>query len=114
MATPAAVASECAGLAGKFWQFHDQLFGNPAFVSSAQWDSAAARAGVTDMGRFADCVRSHGAVDQFVQADIADASRLGLTGTPALLLNSTLVIGLPPTPRLGALIEQAIRQGASR
>jgi protein-disulfide isomerase len=108
MATPAAIASECAGLVGRFWEFHDALFRTPSLVSGGEWSAAASQAGIADRDAFSECMTDNDSVDQYVKDDIAAATQLGLNGTPALLLNSRLIRGLPPTPHLTAMIEEAL------
>ncbi|MCG6931703.1 MAG: DsbA family protein [Desulfofustis sp.] len=84
MAQPAALASLAANEQGKFWEYHDQLFAEKTIVP-ASIDRIAADLGL-DMERF-NSDRNSARIQQIVAADIADAGRLGVTGTPTIYVN---------------------------
>jgi protein-disulfide isomerase len=90
----AAAAGLCAAQQGKFWEMHDALFGllntrgSAAFTRSNVSDLAADLG--LDEGEFGDCLTS-GQTRQTVQSVLAEAQRLGITGTPTLLFNGELI-----------------------
>lgn len=85
-----ALASECAGEQGKFWQFADILFANTNSNDSldlSKLPSYAVQAGV-DVPTFNTCYKTE-KYSQKVDEDIADAMSAGAQGTPyTLLFNS--------------------------
>ena len=87
------IASECADDQGKFWQYHDVLF-----VRQSEWnklDSDSAREKVIeyakllslDLDEFSQCLNSP-RVNAEINADKADGSRYGVTGTPAFFVGN--------------------------
>jgi protein-disulfide isomerase len=105
-AIPAARASECASRQGKFAEMHAVLFANSDSLGLAPWAWFADRAGVRDSVRFAACVKETKPIDALVQ-DTTDGHRLGVTGTPTLLIGSLRVGGLPSFDSLSAYIDRA-------
>jgi protein-disulfide isomerase len=87
----AAVASECAAAAGKFWEYHDRLFdaqdqlGRDALITYA-----------TDLGidakTFTACLDDP-ATRAKVRADVDAASNLGVESTPTLFINGRKIPG---------------------
>jgi protein-disulfide isomerase len=100
-AQKAAEGARCAGTQGKYWEFHDRLYG------SQQLDvidlKAHARALKLDAEAFDRCLDS-GAQAETVKADLAEAQALGLPGTPAFFFNGRF---LSPT---AALTYETLRQ----
>jgi protein-disulfide isomerase len=79
----AAVASECAGDQGKFWQMHDALF---ADQKALDLDSVAQRVKQENLDRpqFSSCLAAH-AGDR-VERDMAAAKALQVNGTPTFFI----------------------------
>lgn len=103
----AALAGRAAARQGRFWEFHDLLYGG-AKLSDAGLRDAASRAGL-DLARF-DRDRADRAVRQAVQADLDFALQLGLPGTPAFLVNGELLFGAQPVAEFEKAIEKARRE----
>lgn len=109
----AARASMAAYNQGKFWEYHDLLFENQSIWSSntnAQplFDGYAEQLAL-DLEKFrADTASSE--TNNIVQADRAEAQRLGFTGTPTFVLNGNK---LDPSPtsieEFSKLIDEAIQ-----
>jgi len=99
----AAEASRCALEQGKFWEFHDLLFGNPDKLN---------RSGVTGMaqsldlnaGQFEACL-STGKYTKQIEQDLQDGIRAGVEGTPGIFINGILFSGAQPE----AAFEKVIR-----
>lgn len=103
-ALPAARASVCADEQGRFEAFHDALFARQDSLNDAALPRLAKIAGVPDAKRFDECLKGAASLAH-VERDIAAARQLGISGTPALLVNDALITGGAP----GVLEEQVAR-----
>jgi protein-disulfide isomerase len=77
-------AAECAGEQGKFWEFIDEVFTvTPANngLDAAELPKIAAKVGVANAAQFKSCVDSN-KYSSVVQADLDDATKAGMRGTP--------------------------------
>lgn len=91
----AAVASECAGEQSRFLAFHDALFDNQKAIGVEPWIEFAKRAGVSDHTLFLACLEED-APRARVEADVALAQSVGVTGTPAFVVEGLLLEGVCP------------------
>jgi protein-disulfide isomerase len=97
----AARAAEAASLQGKFWEMHDLLY---AQVNWQQWTQSsnpsdyfnryATQLGL-DVNKFKDDFASD-AVNGTVNADLNEANRLGLNGTPSFFLDGKKLDSVQP------------------
>jgi protein-disulfide isomerase len=85
----AAQASLAAHAQGKFWAFHDVLFGNPQAHDRAALERYARAAGL-DLPRFRKALDQRTFAPD-VDADIELGRKLGLQATPALFANGRQV-----------------------
>lgn len=76
---PAALASECAALQGKFWDFHDAVF-----AKGFDYTSRAKEAKM-DVSKFQTCMSNAQSLDT-VYSDFNFARKLGLNGTPTVFV----------------------------
>ncbi|MEO5799484.1 MAG: thioredoxin domain-containing protein [Gemmatimonadales bacterium] len=106
-AYPAARAAECAGMQGRFEQFHDVVFAGQDSLGLKSFDEFAAAAGVGDLTTFSLCSKGSQALPG-VQADIAAGKELGVRGTPTFLVNGGMMVGVPDTTVLERLIVKAL------
>lgn len=86
----AAEAAECANQQGKFWKYHDILFAswrgeNVGTFTKPNLKQYASEIGL-DTGKFNQCLDSDQTA-QAVQADIGEATRLKVQGTPTFFVN---------------------------
>ncbi|NQW02964.1 MAG: thioredoxin domain-containing protein [Acidobacteria bacterium] len=81
----AAEAAECGGQEGKFWEMHDQLFLNPRRLEPADLSRYASTVGL-NAEQFDRCIA--GEASAAVMADVVEATRLRLSGTPAFFLGT--------------------------
>jgi protein-disulfide isomerase len=100
-ARPAAEAAHCAGEQGRFWRMHDLLLGAHADLGPKGIDGYARAAGL-DMSRFQACAAAH-KYSADIARNIAEADRLGLTGTPSFIIGRTVNGVLTGQRVLGAL-----------
>jgi len=105
-ATTAALAAECANNAGMFRKFHDVLFAAQDSIGRIAWTTFADRAGITDTLAFSSCV-TQAIYSGRLRADVEAARRLGVRGTPTVLVNEWNVGANPE--RLEEIIAREIR-----
>src|SRR5512144_1342083 len=84
LAFKAAEAAHCAGEQGKYWEMHDRLFANQQELQPDMLPSYAEEIGL-QMDAFRQCLDS-GKYMEKVRNDIAEGQKLGVSGTPTLLL----------------------------
>jgi len=107
-ALPAAKAALAAGVQGKFWEYHDELFKVSPNINEAVIVETAEAMGL-DMERFkAD--RQSDVIAEQVAADQAEAEKLGLTGTPSFILNGAVVRGARPPQFFSRVIQQLLQE----
>ncbi len=86
----AARAARCAGDQGGYWEYHQEMFRNQAQWSTASMPTSAFEdyAGTVglDEGAFSACLNSDRFAD-VVTANMELGERMGVTGTPTVLLN---------------------------
>ncbi len=101
-AVGAAEAARCAGDQGKFWEYRDALFAesrvtkqiHPKIVEALDLDTTA----------FEECLSTK-KYNQAVQADGAEAKSLGISGTPAFIVNGILLSGAQPKEAFVRIID---------
>jgi protein-disulfide isomerase len=103
VAFPAAVASECAGRQGKFWQYHDLLFQYQKGLNREMLFTLAARLPGVSSEKFTACM-SDRKIQDLVAEDAAIAEKLRFPGTPTLVVGP-YVTGSLPFEELYFLIE---------
>jgi protein-disulfide isomerase len=128
LAEKAAEAAECAGDQGKYWEMHERLFKNQQALDVKELPGHAAGLGL-DQGKFQQCMDS-GKFTAKVMADVADGTRLKVSGTPAFYIGYPddkdpsklkavkLLTGAQPlatfTDALDALLNPAKEEAAAR
>jgi protein-disulfide isomerase len=105
-ARPAARASICLEQQGLFWEFHDALFAGPNPLADADLRQLAEGVGA-DLEAYAACLAS-GEQDARIDADVAAARELGISGTPAFLVNGVMLRGAQPVPAFERIIEREL------
>jgi protein-disulfide isomerase len=92
----AAQAATCANDQGKFWQYHEALFGDmaPFLLTASRLKQIATTLGL-DRQSFDVCLDSRRYAER-IEAETLLAHALGATGTPAFLINGQLLIGAYP------------------
>ncbi|MGH0031951.1 MAG: DsbA family protein [Myxococcota bacterium] len=107
---PAAhAAAEAAHRQGKFWEMHDLIFADQRNMSEAKYREYAEQIGL-DMEQFeADLASAE--VKKKVDADVAEASKLGVSGTPAFFVNGRFVSGAQPFTTFKTLIDEELGKG---
>jgi len=83
-----------AGQQGKFWEFHDKVFAGQPRIQKNFLLQYARELGL-DMKRFEQDLYST-RVTAPVDADVAEAKALGVSGTPAFFINGHFLSGAKP------------------
>ncbi len=105
-ARPAAEAAACAEEQGKFWEFHEKLFGGGGFEES-DLTAYAAAVGL-DADKFKACVTER-RFQAKVEADVAAGREAGVSGTPAFFVNGIMFSGAKPVEEFSAIIERELK-----
>jgi hypothetical protein len=85
-AKAAAHAAECAAEQGRFGRFVERVMDKQDSVGLKSWVSFARDAHVVDLDKFAECTGRPG-TPPFVDSGMVAARRLGISGTPTVLVN---------------------------
>jgi protein-disulfide isomerase len=114
-AAKAAEAAACAGDQGKFWEMHDKIFENPGRMGVADLKTHAAELSL-DAPAFAQCLDS-GRKAPATKLDLEAGEAMGVTGTPAFLINGRLLTGARPFEHFAEVIDDELaraRRSASK
>ena len=108
-----AAAARAAGLQNRFWEYHDRVFADQGAVEVMGDDylrTLAADLGL-DVAQF-DADRASEAVLAAVEADAAQGQAIGVTGTPAFMINGTPIPGSQELETYVAIIEAELARAA--
>ncbi len=100
----AAEAARCAGEQGKFWEYHDLLFGDQSSLDRNGLVAKAAKLHL-DEKQFDACLTTEKYKAQ-IQQDSQDGMRAGVSGTPGFFINGIFLSGTQPE----AIFEKAIQE----
>ena len=96
-------ASEAANRQGKFWEMHDLIFAHQRELSEAKYMEHAQKIGL-DVDRFKKDLAS-ASVKARVDADAAEARKLGVTGTPGFFVIGYFLSGAKPFTEFKRVID---------
>jgi len=102
------MAAQAANEQGKFWPMHDKIFAAQDKMNRAQYEQYAKDLGL-DVKRFKeslDTARGKPAID----ADKAEGTSLGVTGTPAFFVNGKFLSGAKPFNEFAAAINAELQK----
>ncbi len=111
-AQKAAEAAECAGEQGKYYEMHDKLFYDGVEGGVATFKKYATNLGL-DTASFNSCLDS-GSMASEVAADMQAGSNVGVTGTPAFIINGRLISGAQPYAVFKQVIDDELSNTASK
>ncbi|MFH0854124.1 MAG: thioredoxin domain-containing protein [bacterium] len=106
-AFPAAEASECAGVQGKFWEMHDKIFAINGKELSAEKFKQMARDLKLDMDKYNGCIDNHEMKNK-VMNDMQSGQALGVEGTPAAFINGQVLSGAVPYDSFRQVVEEEL------
>ncbi len=109
-AQKAAEAARCAAEQGKFWEFRAAMFESTS-ITNELFHSTAEELGV-DGAEFKTCLDSDRYRDG-VNADSEEAQSLGITGTPAFVINGVLLSGAQPLENFVRVIDMELDRASA-
>lgn len=107
-AVPAAVAANCAGDQGKYWEYHDLLMADQRSLELENLTAHAATTGI-DVAKFSACLENPEVHVKEVLNDMEDGKALGVTGTPAFFINGIFLNGAVPYSQFKDIIERELK-----
>ncbi len=110
-ALPSAVAARCAGEQGKYWPMYEALLSQTEPLNKDSARRLAVASGV-DLPTFDSCMHNPG-IRRAIENDIAEAQRIGVTGTPGFViaqrregqLEGVLMLGAQPSAAFSGRID---------
>ena len=105
---PAALAAMAANEQGKFWEFHDKLFANKQKMSRDEYLRYAQDLKL-DVAKFTKALDGAAYKSQ-IDADMAEAAKLGVTGTPAFFVNGRFLSGAKPFTEFAVVINAELKR----
>jgi protein-disulfide isomerase len=107
-ALKAAVAAQCAGDQGRFWEYHDALFADQSKLGPDEFKAIAQKLGL-DVPKFQSCVDKGEHLAQIKQ-DVQAGEALGVDGTPAFFINGVSLVGAQPLEKFETVINGELTQ----
>ena len=107
-AMPAAMAAMAAHEQGKYWEFHDKLFANQKALTRDDFIKYAKELNLNVAKFTADLDSAKNKAR--IEADAAEAAKLGVTGTPAFFVNGRFLNGAKPFAAFAELINQELQK----
>ena len=86
-----AILARCAGLYGKFWEYHDLAFGQQSSIKTGVPEEFAAKIGLTE-AQIKTCKESPDILAK-VKDDIIVGDRAGVDSTPTIFINGQKYVG---------------------
>ena len=113
-AEPAGIAGACAYQQdpAAFWPFYDFMFNNQQQITPEnvkEKSQEALKGTKIDMAKWNDCYDNKKTLDK-VKADMAEGSSVGVTGTPAFIINGRKISGAQPFPNFKAVIDDELQR----
>ena len=105
---PAAIAAQAAQEQGKFWPMHDKIFAAQNKMNREAYDQYAKELGL-DLKRFKESIDTARGKAQ-IEADVAEAKSVGVTGTPAFFVNGKFLSGAKPFNEFAAVINAELQK----
>ena len=105
-AMQAARGARCAQEQNKFWQYHDALFADQSKLAPDDLKATAKRLGL-NMEKFDACFDS-GKYDDAIHQDMAEGSKLNVSGTPTFFIDGRELTGARPLPQFQEIIDDEL------
>lgn len=108
----AALAANCAGVQGKFWEYHDALFDRQSELGDDLYRELARTLGLNST-LFAACLAQDNMKIE-IQQDLQAGLDAGLRGTPTFFVNGHKVEGAVPLELWDEIILEALKEKFDR
>jgi protein-disulfide isomerase len=117
-AEPAGIAGECAFEQDpdSFWKLYDGYFAQQQQLTPENIKEKSVellKGTKVDMAKWNDCYDNKKTLDK-VKADMAEGSSVGVTGTPAFLINGRKISGAQPFQNFTAIIHDELARSDSK
>jgi len=107
-AEPSAIAANCAGMQGKYFEFHDKIFDNGGAGGKSSTDYRRwAQELSLDVAAWESCLNDPQQKLE-IQKDMQDGTAVGIRGTPGFIINGQLVSGAQPFSVFEQIIESQL------
>ena len=111
-AEPGAIAVECAGLQNKdaYWKLYAYYFENQKEINPQNLvdkSKEVLKDTKIDMAKWQKCYDNKDTL-ALVKAEMAEGQSVGVTGTPAFMINGRLLSGAQPFPQFKAVIDDEL------
>ena len=112
-ARPAAIAAKCASFQSpeKYWDMYDILFRNQQSLSDADLDKYARQIEL-DFPRFKKCLSDSQKAEALIEANTRSGSAVGVSGTPAFLVNGEAVSGALPYEEFKRIFDERLQKSS--
>ena len=108
----AALAAQCGGEQGKFWEMHDQLFQRHEWAQTGKNPRSLFREFAKDIGldleKYDACMDGQRYAGR-IQASLEEGTRAGVQGTPTFFVNGKRFDGRPTSDAFKALVDSLTR-----
>jgi protein-disulfide isomerase len=101
-------AAEAAHRQGKFWDMHDRIFAKPKDLSEETYLRYANEIGL-DIEKY-ESDFSSSSVRKVIDADLAKARELGVSGTPSFFINGRFLSGAQPYNAFARVIDAELEK----
>jgi protein-disulfide isomerase len=117
-AEPAAIAAECAfdQNADAYWKVYNYMYKNQSSVTPENVKEKSLESlGDTkiDKAKFDDCYDNKKTLDR-VKADMTEGQQVGVSGTPAFLINGRKISGAQPFQNFKAVIDDELQRAGDK
>lgn len=106
-ARAAALAGDCAAAQGRFAEMKEQLFARQDSFGLKPWREYAVAAGVDRIDSFDACLEARD--DARIREGLAAGARIGVAGTPTVVVNGWKLARPPRLEQLREMAERAKR-----
>ncbi len=108
-AIPAAVAANCAGEQGKYWEMHNALMSNQRALEDTDLKAHADTLKL-DIAKWEECRKDPSQAAE-VMKDFEDGQAVGVSGTPAFFINGIMISGAQPFEEFKRIIDAELGRG---
>ena len=105
-ATRAAIAADCAGAQGRFWEYHERLAASADAIASCGNLIELARSLGMDEAAFGRCLEDP-LMREHVRRDFEDGVKAGIYGTPTFFVNESSLVA-PSPDEIAEAVDRAL------